>query len=103
MKIHSVIISVLSFLSTAAMASSPEPAVVKTVTCVSGNTVLEKTILTPGNFTSFEGLRGLTQVPGSKLTINGRDAVLALPVSGNNDGVCQNNDKETILIITATK
>jgi hypothetical protein len=102
---------VFSILGSSAFASagsegvggSTELIVIKSVVCASGETHLDKTILTPGKMTSLPGLKSFLELKGSVLTVNGNDVVLALPVSGNFDGVCSNGDVGTILIISASR
>jgi hypothetical protein len=104
MKSTILFLAAMSMFSTRAVATPPELAIIKSVTCVSGEIELSKTVFAPDQRTSFESLAAYSSgLSGSSFVTNDYAAVLTLPVSGNNDGVCPNFDRGTILVITATK
>ena len=105
MKKGAAFLALLSTICAASMASSLEPITVRTVTCVSGNAKLDKTVFHPGQLSSIPGLKYYKEAVGSVVAVAGTDVVLALPFSGDgdNDGVCPNDNKATFLIVTAGK
>jgi len=103
MKFQSLFLTILTIISTSALASEPEVAVVKALSCASGELNSAKTDIVVGQISSFEGLGALSRETGGSIIIVKREAVAGIVVSGDNDGVCKNNNEKTLLIVTATK